>query len=152
MLWRQLEGSRVICRWRPLEAALAAVGSQADVIMECVDDEVESGRSKPIDIEYLLSNVVPAVLTLSGECADIIIAFGCNKQGYVRVPVPPGQRFCICESICQTFTQSTRWPVSRSSDTSDRDTRSRHSCENLRRESDPQVTTIILRTSNSSDT
>uniref|UniRef100_A0A0W0FXL4 Importin N-terminal domain-containing protein n=1 Tax=Moniliophthora roreri TaxID=221103 RepID=A0A0W0FXL4_MONRR len=48
--------------WRPLEAALAAVGSQADTIQECIEDEQESGRNKPIDIESLLSNVIPSIL------------------------------------------------------------------------------------------
>ncbi|KIK67465.1 hypothetical protein GYMLUDRAFT_69648 [Collybiopsis luxurians FD-317 M1] len=48
--------------WRPLEAALTAVGSQAETIQECIDDEQESGRPKPIDIEYLLSDVIPTIL------------------------------------------------------------------------------------------
>ncbi|KAK7464422.1 hypothetical protein VKT23_006589 [Stygiomarasmius scandens] len=48
--------------WRPLEAALAAVGSQADSVQECIEEEMESGRNKPIDIESLLTNVVPTIL------------------------------------------------------------------------------------------
>ncbi|KAF9260865.1 ARM repeat-containing protein [Marasmius fiardii PR-910] len=48
--------------WRPLEAALAAVGSQADTIQECIEDEQESGRNRPIDIESLLTNVIPSIL------------------------------------------------------------------------------------------
>ncbi|KAJ4470827.1 ARM repeat-containing protein [Lentinula aciculospora] len=48
--------------WRPLEAALTAVGSQAETIQECIDDEQESGRSRPIDIESLLTNVIPTIL------------------------------------------------------------------------------------------
>ncbi|KAH7924492.1 ARM repeat-containing protein [Leucogyrophana mollusca] len=51
--------------WKPLEAALAAVGSQAEDILNCVEDEHESGRPKPIDIEYLLANVVPSLLNQS---------------------------------------------------------------------------------------
>ncbi|KAG6841729.1 hypothetical protein C0991_007615 [Blastosporella zonata] len=51
--------------WRPLEATLAAIGSQAEAILDCIDDEVDSGRAKPIDIEYLLSNVIPSILNLS---------------------------------------------------------------------------------------
>ncbi|KAF7974899.1 hypothetical protein HWV62_11051 [Athelia sp. TMB] len=51
--------------WRSLEAGLAAMGSQAEAILECVEEEEDSGRPKPIDIEYLLSNVVPSVLSLS---------------------------------------------------------------------------------------
>ncbi|KAF8832761.1 hypothetical protein HHX47_DHR1001493 [Lentinula edodes] len=48
--------------WRPLEAALTAVGSQAETIQECIDDEQESGRNRPIDIESLLTNVIPTIL------------------------------------------------------------------------------------------
>jgi importin-9 len=53
-------------RWRPLEAALAVVGSQADAIQDCVNDEEDSGRCKPINITFLLSDVVPSILSLSG--------------------------------------------------------------------------------------
>ncbi|KAJ7070709.1 ARM repeat-containing protein [Mycena amicta] len=51
--------------WKPLEAGLAAIGSQADAVQECVEDEQDAGRPKPIDIEFLLSDVVPAVLGLA---------------------------------------------------------------------------------------
>ncbi|KAG6896763.1 hypothetical protein C0992_006277, partial [Termitomyces sp. T32_za158] len=51
--------------WRPLEAALAAVGSQAVSILECLEDEESFGRQKPIDIEYLLSDIIPSILNLS---------------------------------------------------------------------------------------
>ncbi|KAG5638025.1 hypothetical protein H0H81_002226 [Sphagnurus paluster] len=53
--------------WKPLEATLAATGSQAEAILDCIDDEVESGREKPINVEYLLSNIVPSILTLSEQ-------------------------------------------------------------------------------------
>jgi hypothetical protein len=53
-------------RWRPLEAALAAVGSQAEAVEDCINDEDASGRNKPLDIEFLLSSVIPSVLGLSG--------------------------------------------------------------------------------------
>lgn len=52
-------------RWRPLEAALAAVGSQAEAVLDCVQDEQDYGRAKPIDIEHLLANVIPNILGLS---------------------------------------------------------------------------------------
>ncbi|KAF9225273.1 ARM repeat-containing protein [Gyrodon lividus] len=48
--------------WKPLEAALAAVGSQAEDILECIEDEQESNRQKPVDIEQLLANVIPTLL------------------------------------------------------------------------------------------
>jgi hypothetical protein len=55
-----------VVRWRPLEAALAAIGSQAEAVQDCVEDEQDAGRPKPIDIEFLLSDIIPAVLNLSG--------------------------------------------------------------------------------------
>ncbi|KAI0275362.1 ARM repeat-containing protein [Gloeopeniophorella convolvens] len=51
--------------WRPLEGALATLGSQAEQISDITNDEVDSGRPKPLDIEYLLAQVIPSLLTLS---------------------------------------------------------------------------------------
>ncbi|KIY50482.1 ARM repeat-containing protein [Fistulina hepatica ATCC 64428] len=51
--------------WRPLEASLAAIGSQADTILECIEDEQDAGRVRPVDIESLLTNVIPNILRLS---------------------------------------------------------------------------------------
>ncbi|KAF8963883.1 armadillo-type protein [Flammula alnicola] len=51
--------------WKPLEAALAAIGSQSESILDCIEDEQESGRSKPIDIDYLLANIIPPILSAS---------------------------------------------------------------------------------------
>ncbi|PPQ86958.1 hypothetical protein CVT25_009780 [Psilocybe cyanescens] len=53
--------------WRPLEAALAAVGSQAESVLDCIEDEQESGHPRPIDVDYLLANVIPPVLGQSGR-------------------------------------------------------------------------------------
>ena len=55
-----------LLRWRPLEAALASIGSQAESILDCIDDETGSGREKPIDIESLLVKVIPSLLGLCG--------------------------------------------------------------------------------------
>ncbi|KIM47710.1 hypothetical protein M413DRAFT_62252 [Hebeloma cylindrosporum] len=49
--------------WRPLEAALAAAGSQSESILDYIEDEQESGRPKPIDIDYLLVNIIPPILS-----------------------------------------------------------------------------------------
>ncbi|TDL19426.1 ARM repeat-containing protein [Rickenella mellea] len=53
--------------WRPLEAALASVGSLSEPLLEFIDDEEQSGRPKPIEIEPLLADVIPSLLSLS-EC------------------------------------------------------------------------------------
>ncbi|RXW18578.1 hypothetical protein EST38_g7277 [Candolleomyces aberdarensis] len=50
--------------WKPLEAALAAVGSQAQSILDCLEDQEAGGLEKPIDIDYFLLNVIPSILTL----------------------------------------------------------------------------------------
>ena len=57
--------------WRPLEAGLAAVGSQSEAILECVEDEEAGGKEKPIDIDYILLNVIPSILTLSGSTLEL---------------------------------------------------------------------------------
>lgn len=54
-------------RWKPLEAGLAAIGSQAEDILECLEEEQDSARQKPLDIEHLLANVIPSLLQLTGE-------------------------------------------------------------------------------------
>jgi hypothetical protein len=56
----------VECRWKPLEASFAAIGSQSEDVLECIENEQDSGRAKPIDVEDLLANVVPSVLNQSG--------------------------------------------------------------------------------------
>ncbi|TRM70438.1 armadillo-type protein [Schizophyllum amplum] len=53
--------------WRPLEASLASIGSQSEAILDCVEDEMDSGRPKPIDVEYILRDIVPSVLGLSAQ-------------------------------------------------------------------------------------
>ncbi|KAF8577246.1 ARM repeat-containing protein [Ramaria rubella] len=52
--------------WRPLEAALAALGTHATSVLDTVEDEESSGRPKPFDVEHLLADVIPPLLTLSG--------------------------------------------------------------------------------------
>ncbi|THH14476.1 hypothetical protein EW146_g5852 [Bondarzewia mesenterica] len=54
-----------LSRWRSLEGLLAVIGSQSESIIDCINDEEEAGRPKPIDIQYLLSEVIPSLLTLS---------------------------------------------------------------------------------------
>ncbi|EJD03488.1 ARM repeat-containing protein [Fomitiporia mediterranea MF3/22] len=51
--------------WRPLEAALVALGSVSDGVTDFCEDEEEAGRPKPINIEVLLTDVIPQLLSLS---------------------------------------------------------------------------------------
>ncbi|KAJ7665464.1 ARM repeat-containing protein [Mycena polygramma] len=62
---QQARDARARDWWRPLEAGLAAIGSQAEAVQDCVEDEQDAGRPSPIDVESLLSNIVPSILSLS---------------------------------------------------------------------------------------
>ncbi|KAL5519373.1 hypothetical protein ACEPAH_1056 [Sanghuangporus vaninii] len=53
--------------WRPVEAVLLALGSVSEDVQDFCSNEQEVGRSKPIDIESLLSDLIPQLLSLS-EC------------------------------------------------------------------------------------
>jgi hypothetical protein len=46
------------------------LGSQAESILDISNDEHDAGRPRPIDIEYLLTQVIPSLLTLSGSWVE----------------------------------------------------------------------------------
>ena len=50
-----------------MEAALAAIGSQSESILDCIEDEQAAGRTAPINIDYLLANIIPPILGTSGR-------------------------------------------------------------------------------------
>jgi importin-9 len=54
-------------RWRPLEGAFAVLGIQSELILDISNEEHDAGHPRPIDIEYLLAQVIPSLLTLSGS-------------------------------------------------------------------------------------
>lgn len=91
---------------------MTAVGSQAETIQECIDDERESGRNKPIDIESLLTNVIPTILGQSGDYPPpppvALLTFYCY-----RIPLLTRQRIRFRQSIRQAPSTPTRWTVSR---------------------------------------
>ncbi|KAF8498357.1 ARM repeat-containing protein [Gautieria morchelliformis] len=51
--------------WRPLEAALAALGAHSMSVLDTIEDEEACNRPKPFDVESLLTNVIPSLLTLT---------------------------------------------------------------------------------------
>ena len=67
MIFDRFSPLMTLARWRPLEAGLAAIGSQCESILDCIEDEQESGRTTPIDIDYLLTNIIPPILSASGS-------------------------------------------------------------------------------------
>jgi hypothetical protein len=97
-------------RWRPLEAVLASIGSQAEAVLDCVEEEIDAGRSKPIDIDYLLAEVVPSILTLTGMPDVIIIIKYITWRG--RASVPPRSRLCLRKSVRETVACAIGRPVS----------------------------------------
>lgn len=95
-----------VCRWRPLEAALAAVGSQARTVLECIDDEGAAGRPKPIDIESLLANVIPSLLGLSGIYTVNWLSVSYLSLCEPRMPVLAGSGVRLCKSVCETTSRA----------------------------------------------
>lgn len=84
-----------------MEAALTAVGSQAETIQECIDDERDSGRSKPIDIESLLTNVIPTILGQSGKFVlgsfEILVTMGLR----IEFPFLQGRGFVFASQYAK---------------------------------------------------
>ena len=48
------------------------MGGISESILEFIDEEELSGRPKPIDIRPFLSDVIPSLLSLSGEDLSIV--------------------------------------------------------------------------------
>lgn len=46
---------------------MASIGSQAASVQETIDDERDEGRPSPIDLEHILTAVIPTVLNLTGQ-------------------------------------------------------------------------------------
>lgn len=106
-------------RWKLLEGGLAAMGSQADTIVECIEDEEDSGRAKPIDVEYLLANVVPSILTLSGRYRGLSFYIYTNAH-FPRFPILTRQRLCFRQSVRQNASRPIGWTIPGRSDSSHR--------------------------------
>ena len=129
-------------RWRSLEAALAAVGSQGEEMLDAIDDEIDSGRGKPIDIESLLTNVIPNYLVLSRKLNLVLVPgllSSMHLAPWCRAPIPPGPRIRVREPIRKAFAWTARCAVPRGSHPGPRGVRGGRSCQGLRGESHSQV-------------
>ena len=106
--------------WRSLEASLAVIGSQSDDVLACIEDESDSGREKPINIDYLLVEVIPSFLSLDGKPGATNLVF-CPSPVHVRVPIPARARLCICQPVLSSLTPRNCWKLSGCSNPSDRE-------------------------------
>lgn len=97
--------------WRPLEASLAVIGSQSEDVLACVEDELDAGREKPINIDYLLVEVIPSFLSLNGKPAEPKSILG-PLLTYIRVPIPPRARLRLRQSICSSTPSRNRGKLS----------------------------------------
>lgn len=53
-------------RWKPLEASFTTIGSQSKDVLDCIENEEDTGRARPIDVEdSMLTSVVLSVLNQS---------------------------------------------------------------------------------------
>ena len=84
-------------RWRPLEAALGALGSESDAVLDRIQEDSESGLAPSIDIAFLLANVVPSLLNLSGvyRVATAIALIGLTNG-------TKNASFCKEEDLCSS--------------------------------------------------
>jgi hypothetical protein len=123
--------------WRRLEATLASLGSVSESVMDCVNDEVDAGKPKPIDIEGLLANIIPPLLSLSGKPIP-------PRSFYVlvthsRLPLPSGAGLCIRKSICETLPSRTRQSICRCCTARCRGSPSWRSSKSVRNQVHPKV-------------
>ena len=81
--------------WRPLEASLAVIGSQAEDVLSCIEDELDLGREKPINIDYLLVEVIPSFLSLDGKSNVAHLNFH-PLPVHFRMPILARTRLCLC--------------------------------------------------------
>jgi hypothetical protein len=103
--------------WRPLEASLAVIGSQSEDVLVCIEDELDSGREKPINIDYLLVEVIPSFLSLDGkpDATNLVLAL---LPGHIRVPIFARTRLCLRKSILSSVTPRNCRKLSRCSNPS----------------------------------
>ena len=60
--------------WRPLEACLAAV--DCDAVTDAIEDEKDANRPAPIDVELLLTKILPSLISDPCEWAPSL--FSCS--------------------------------------------------------------------------
>ena len=90
---------------------MACMGSVSEGVVDYCDDEQREGKPKPIDIESLLSNVIPQLLILSGQritCSHIdpTDLFRC-----FRLSLLAGQELRLRISIRQAPSSSDGRPI-----------------------------------------
>lgn len=90
---------------------MACMGSVSEGVVDYCDDEQREGNSKPIDIETLLSNVVPQLLLLSGQHKACLHFNSRCLSWWFRLPLLARQEFCLRISICQASSSSNGGPV-----------------------------------------
>jgi len=106
--------------WRPLEASLAVIGSQSEDVLTCIEDELDSGREKPINIDYLLVEVIPSFLNLDGkpDATELILSPLLVRS---RMPIPARTRLCLRQSIFSSVAPRNRRKLSGCRDPSHRE-------------------------------
>ena len=97
--------------WRPLEACLACLGSISEGIIDYCNDEQSDGNSKPIDVEALLSDIIPQLLVLSGEELSCFKAFCYIHALRSRLPLLTGPQFRLRISVCEASSSPDGRPI-----------------------------------------
>ena len=106
--------------WRPLEASLAVIGSQSEDVLTCIEDELDSGREKPINIDYLLVEVVPSFLSLDGESGITQLILD-PLPVHFRMPILARTRLRFCQPVFSPVTSRDCRKLSRCCDSGHRE-------------------------------
>lgn len=126
-------------RWRLLEATLAAVGSQSEFVADLISDAEDLERPSPVDIENLVSNVIPPVLGLQGTYALSASGSRANHSDVHRVSLPSGSRFRVREPVLGAPQASDCFAVSERCFASPGSNQRKYSSQSISRAINPDV-------------
>ena len=96
---------RLLIRWKPLEAILAILGSEADGFIQIIEDENGEGNPPPFEVESLLVNVIPSLLGLSGLLLLVcsLLDPPLKKSSLADCPFLQGRAFVFASSFAKVL-------------------------------------------------
>lgn len=93
-----------------MEAVLALLGAEAVTLVECIEQETSEGRPKPFQIESLLTDVVPSLLSISGKEIPTDPQCKSNHSPF-RLSIPTRAGFCLCQQLRDLSSSFTGGPI-----------------------------------------
>lgn len=85
--------------WRPLEACLAAI--DCDAVTDTIEDEKDAKRSAPIDVELLLTKILPSLISDPCEWAREPQSVTNRSLHYAAAPFLQGRSFIAASEFAK---------------------------------------------------